>query len=30
MRNPTYPYIVNVDVPIFEAFRKNFPDLYKK
>jgi peptide-methionine (S)-S-oxide reductase len=29
-RNPTYPYIVNVDVPIFEAFRKNFPDLYKK
>src|SRR5215472_6222620 len=30
IRNPTHPYIMNVDVPIFEAFRKNFPDLYKK
>ena len=29
-RNPTHPYIVNVDVPIFEAFRKSFPELYKK
>ena len=29
-RNPTHPYIVNVDVPIFEAFRKTFPELYRK
>ncbi len=29
-RNPSHPYIVNVDVPIFEAFRKSFPELYKK
>jgi peptide-methionine (S)-S-oxide reductase len=29
-RNPTHPYIMNVDVPIFEAFRKNFPELYRK
>jgi peptide-methionine (S)-S-oxide reductase len=30
MRNPTHPYIMNVDVPIFEAYKKNFPDLYRK
>ena len=29
-RNPSHPYIMNVDVPIFEAFKKNFPDLYRK
>ena len=29
-RNPMDGYILNVDVPIFNAFKKTFPDLYRK
>lgn len=29
-RNPTQGYIMAVDVPLFENFRKTFPDLYRK
>lgn len=27
-RNPTQPYIVNMDLPLIAALKKNFPELY--
>jgi peptide-methionine (S)-S-oxide reductase len=26
--NPTQPYIVNMDLPLIEALKKNFPEFY--
>ncbi|MDQ1472160.1 MAG: peptide-methionine (S)-S-oxide reductase [Bryobacterales bacterium] len=29
-QNPTHPYIVNVDLPLIDALKRQYPDLYKK
>ena len=29
-RNPTWPYIVNVDMPLLAAFKSKYPEYYKK
>jgi peptide-methionine (S)-S-oxide reductase len=29
-QNPTNPYIVNVDLPLIDSLKRQYPDLYKK
>jgi peptide-methionine (S)-S-oxide reductase len=29
-KNPTHPYIVHMDLPLIEALKQQYPDLYKR